>query len=320
MADTEGQPAETAVASTPESAQSDTALTTEGSAAETADSENVTEVTTADTTATDTKTQDDTTVDTVTEEQSDTDTTADTTSTTNDNDDVKPASEASSEASSATTVLSESPSEPKATVLGETSTQDATVLTDDYVPTTEPEGVTVSVDTTIPVPNKESFTGSEYGLSSTVTVTYADKYLWINLPAVYNLNSIDMDALKAYAVRNRMIISFLQDGEQAKNTTTGLTDAQQATFDLFNKDAFNLMPATEVTNDDGTIIVYWPDSTEASTTFDSVDHDDIRIWAETNGLGWVVASEAWRRTDSGQVPPTGDQVLDTSNTDLPAII
>lgn len=320
MADTEGQPAETAVASTPESAQSDTALTTEGSAAETADSENVTEVTTADTTATDTKTQDDTTVDTVTEEQSDTDTTADTTSTTNDNDDVKPASEASSEASSATTVLSESPSEPKATVLGETSTQEATVLTDDYVPTTEPEGVTVSVDTTIPVPNKESFTGSEYGLSSTVTVTYADKYLWINLPAVYNLNSIDMDALKAYAVRNRMIISFLQDGEQAKNTTTGLTDAQQATFDLFNKDAFNLMPATEVTNDDGTIIVYWPDSTEASTTFDSVDHDDIRIWAETNGLGWVVASEAWRRTDSGQVPPTGDQVLDTSNTDLPAII
>ncbi|MGL4535790.1 MAG: hypothetical protein ACRCVC_04775, partial [Weissella cibaria] len=78
---------------------------------------------------------------------------------------------------------------------------------------------------------------------------------------------------------------------------------------MFNKDAFNLMPATEVTNDDGTIIVYWPDSTEASTTFDSVDHDDIRIWAETNGLGWIVASEAWRRTDSGQVPPTGDQVL-----------
>ncbi|WCE24305.1 mucus-binding protein [Weissella cibaria] len=274
----------------------------------------------ADTTATDTEIQDDTTTDTVTDEQSNTDTTADTTSTTNDNDDVKAASEVSSEAPSATTVLSESASEPNATVLGETSTQEATVLTDEYVPTTEPEGVTVSVDTTIPVPNKESFTGSEYGLSSTVTVTYADKYLWINLPAVYNLNSIDMDALKAYAVRNRMIISFLQDGEQAKNTTTGLTDAQQATFDLFNKDAFNLMPATEVTNDDGTIIVYWPDSTEASTTFDSVDHDDIRIWAETNGLGWVVASEAWRRTDSGQVPPTGDQVLDTSNADLPAII
>ncbi|KIU23558.1 MucBP domain protein [Weissella cibaria] len=321
MADAEDQPAENAATTTPESAQSDTALTTEGSAAETADSEYVTETTPpADTTATDTEIQDDTTTDTVTDEQSNTDTTADTTSTTNDNDDVKAASEVSSEAPSATTVLSESASEPNATVLGETSTQEATVLTDEYVPTTEPEGVTVSVDTTIPVPNKESFTGSEYGLSSTVTVTYADKYLWINLPAVYNLNSIDMDALKAYAVRNRMIISFLQDGEQAKNTTTGLTDAQQATFDLFNKDAFNLMPATEVTNDDGTIIVYWPDSTEASTTFDSVDHDDIRIWAETNGLGWVVASEAWRRTDSGQVPPTGDQVLDTSNADLPAII
>ncbi|WP_259713579.1 mucin-binding protein [Weissella cibaria] len=320
VADTEGQSAETTAATTPESAQSDTALTTEESAAETADSENVTETTTADTTTTDMNIQDDTTVDTVADEQSDTDTTADTTSTTNDNDDVKPNSEVSSDASSATTMLSESASESKATVLGETSTQEATVLTDDYVPTTEPEGVTVSVDTTIPVPNKEEFTGSEYGLSSTVTVTYSDKYLWINLPAVYNLNSIDMDALKAYAVRNRMIISFLQDGEQAKNTTTGLTDAQQATFDLFNKDAFNLMPATEVTNDDGTIIVYWPDSTEASTTFDSVDHDDIRIWAETNGLGWVVASEAWRRTDMGQVPPAGDQVLDTSNTDLPAII
>lgn len=73
-------------------------------------------------------------------------------------------------------------------------------------------------------------------------------------------------------------------------------------------------------NDNGTIIVYWPDSTEASTTFDSVDHDDIRIWAETNGLDWVVASGAWRRMDTGQTVPTGDQVLDTSNTDLPAII
>ncbi|MCT0957891.1 mucus-binding protein [Weissella cibaria] len=304
VADTEGQSAETTAATTSESAQPDTALTTEDSAAET-----------ADTTTTDTNIQDDTTVDTVADEQSDTDTTADTTSTTNDNDDVKPNSEVSSDASSATTILSESASESKATVLGETSTQEATVLTDDYVPTTEPEGVTVSVDTTIPVPNKEDFTGSEYGLSSTVTVTYSDKYLWINLPAVYNLNSIDMDALKAYAVRNRMIISFLQDGEQAKNTTTGLTDAQQATFDLFNKDAFNLMPATEVTNDDGTIIVYWPDSTEASTTFDSVDHDDIRIWAETNGLGWVVASEAWRRVAANPNLPTGDSV--GNGTDLP---
>ncbi|UOX37561.1 mucin-binding protein [Weissella cibaria] len=304
VADTEGQSAETTAATTPESAQPDTALTTEDSAAET-----------ADTTTTDTNIQDDTTVDTVADEQSDTDTTADTTSTTNDNDDVKPNSEVSSDASSATTMLSESASESKATVLGETSTQEATVLTDDYVPTTEPEGVTVSVDTTIPVPNKEDFTGSEYGLSSTVTVTYSDKYLWLNLPAVYNLNSIDMDALKAYAVRNRMIISFLQDGEQAKNTTTGLTDAQQATFDLFNKDAFNLMPATEVTNDDGTIIVYWPDSTEASTTFDSVDHDDIRIWAETNGLGWVVASEAWRRVAANPNLPTGDSV--GNGTDLP---
>ena len=63
-----------------------------------------------------------------------------------------------------------------------------------------------------------------------------------------------------------------------------------------------------------------PDSTEASTTFDSVDHDDIRIWAEKNGLDWIVASEAWRRMDTGQTVPTGDQVLDTSNTDLPAII
>ena len=80
------------------------------------------------------------------------------------------------------------------------------------------------------------------------------------------------------------------------------------------------MPETEVTNDDGTIIVYWPDSTEASTTFDSVDHDDIRVWAETNGLGWVVASEAWRRINTGQTPPAGDQVLDTSSSGLPNII
>ncbi|WP_242458217.1 mucin-binding protein [Weissella confusa] len=89
---------------------------------------------------------------------------------------------------------------------------------------------------------------------------------------------------------------------------------------MFNKASFNLMPETEVTNDDGTIIVYWPDSTEASTTFDSVDHDDIRVWAETNGLGWVVASEAWRRINTGQTPPAGDQVLDTSSSGLPNII
>lgn len=139
------------------------------------------------------------------------------------------------------------------------SSQSATVLGADDSTTedeTEADGVTVSVNTAITIPNKESFTGSDYGLSSTVTVTYVDKYLWINLPASYNFNSIDMDALKAYAVRNRMVISFLQEGEQEKDTTTGLTEAQQATFDMFNKDAFNLLPATEVMNDNGMVVVY----------------------------------------------------------------
>ena len=198
------------------------------------------------------------------------------------------------------------------------SSQSATVLGADDSTTedeTEADGVTVSVNTAITIPNKESFTGSDYGLSSTVTVTYVDKYLWINLPASYNFNSIDMDALKAYAVRNRMVISFLQEGEQEKDTTTGLTEAQQATFDMLNKDAFNLLPATEVMNDNGMVVVYWPDSTEASQTFDSVDHDDIRVWAETNGLDCAVASEAWRRTQ-GQTLPTGDSVANSSN--LPA--
>ncbi|WP_242459535.1 hypothetical protein [Weissella confusa] len=226
-------------------------------------------------------------------------------------------SSAESAMSSADSLQSVAPSSSQsATVLG----ADDSATEEETVPETVTDGVTVSVDTTIEIPNRDSFTGSDYGLSSTVTVTYVDKYLWINLPASYNFNSIDMDALKAYAARNRMVISFLQEGEQEKDTTTGLTEAQQASFDLFNRDSFNLMPETEVMNDNGTIIVYWPDSTEASTTFDSVDHDDIRIWAETNGLDWVVASEAWRRMDTGQTVPTGDQVLDTSNTDLPAII
>ncbi|WP_259716046.1 mucin-binding protein [Weissella confusa] len=235
---------------------------------------------------------------------------------------VAPESEAESSSaesamSSADSLQSVAPSSSQsATVLG----ADDSATEEETVPETVADGVTVSVDTTIEIPNKDSFTGSDYGLSSTVTVTYVDKYLWINLPASYNFNSIDMDALKAYAARNRMVISFLQEGEQEKDTTTGLTEGQQASFDLFNRDSFNLLPATEVMNDNGTIIVYWPDSTEASTTFDSVDHDDIRIWAETNGLDWVVASEAWRRMDTGQTVPTGDQVLDTSNTDLPAII
>lgn len=230
------------------------------------------------------------------------------------------------ESDTLTSVVPESTSD-TLTSVAPSSSQSATVLgaddsatEEETVPETVADGVTVSVDTTVEIPNRDSFTGSDYGLSSTVTVTYVDKYLWINLPASYNFNSIDMDALKAYAARNRMVISFLQEGEQEKDTTTGLTEAQQASFDLFNRDSFNLLPATEVMNDNGTIIVYWPDSTEASTTFDSVDHDDIRIWAETNGLDWVVASEAWRRTDMGQTPPTGDQVLDTSNTDLPASI
>ncbi|WP_229030788.1 hypothetical protein [Weissella confusa] len=237
---------------------------------------------------------------------------------------VSVAPESEAESSSAESAMSSADSlqsvvpasSQSATVLG----ADDSATEEETVPETVADGVTVSVDTTIEIPNKDSFTGSDYGLSSTVTVTYVDKYLWINLPASYNFNSIDMDALKAYAARNRMVISFLQEGEQEKDTTTGLTEAQQASFDLFNRDSFNLMPATEVMNDNGTIIVYWPDSTEASTTFDSVDHDDIRIWAETNGLDWVVASEAWRRMDTGQTVPTGDQVLDTSNTDLPAII
>ncbi|MBC6499713.1 hypothetical protein H7R52_16815 [Weissella confusa] len=37
-------------------------------------------------------------------------------------------------------------------------------------------------------------------------------------------------------------------------------------------------------------------------------------------LGWVVASEAWRRINTGQTPPAGDQVLDTSSSGLPNII
>ncbi|WP_242050950.1 mucin-binding protein [Weissella confusa] len=232
---------------------------------------------------------------------------------------VAPESEA--ESSSAESAMSSADSLQS---VAPSSSQSATVLgsADSTTEETEtvPDGITVPVNTTIEIPNAESFTGSDYGLSSTVTVTYVDKYLWINLPDVYNFNSIDMDALKAYAVRNRMVISFLQEGEHEKDSTTGLTEAQQATFDLFNKASFNLMPETEVTNDDGTIIVYWPDSTEASTTFDSVDHDDIRVWAETNGLGWVVASEAWRRINTGQTPPAGDQVLDTSSSGLPNII
>lgn len=232
---------------------------------------------------------------------------------------VAPESEA--ESSSAESAMSSADSLQS---VAPSSSQSATVLgsADSTTEETEtvPDGITVPVNTTIEIPNAESFTGSDYGLSSTVTVTYVDKYLWINLPEVYNFNSIDMDALKAYAVRNRMVISFLQEGEHEKDSTTGLTEAQQATFDLFNKASFNLMPETEVTNDDGTIIVYWPDSTEASTTFDSVDHDDIRVWAETNGLGWVVASEAWRRINTGQTPPAGDQVLDTSSSGLPNII
>ena len=232
---------------------------------------------------------------------------------------VAPESEA--ESSSAESAMSSADSLQS---VAPSSSQSATVLgsADSTTEETEtvPDGITVPVNTTIEIPNAESFTESDYGLSSTVTVTYVDKYLWINLPEAYNFNSIDMDALKAYAVRNRMVISFLQEGEHEKDSTTGLTEAQQATFDLFNKASFNLMPETEVTNDDGTIIVYWPDSTEASTTFDSVDHDDIRVWAETNGLGWVVASEAWRRINTGQTPPAGDQVLDTSSSGLPNII
>ena len=64
------------------------------------------------------------------------------------------------------------------------SSQSATVLGADDSTTedeTEADGVTVSVNTAITIPNKESFTGSDYGLSSTVTVTYVDKYLWIKL-------------------------------------------------------------------------------------------------------------------------------------------
>ena len=226
---------------------------------------------------------------------------------------VAPESEA--ESSSAESTMSSADS---LQTVAPASSQSATVdsvTEEETVPETVADGVTVSVNTAITIPNKESFTGSDYGLSSTVTVTYVDKYLWINLPASYNFNSIDMDALKAYAVRNRMVISFLQEGEQEKDTTTGLTEAQQATFDMFNKDAFTLLPATEVMNDNGMVVVYWPDSTEASQTFDSVDHDDMRVWAETNGLDWAVASEAWRRTQ-GQTRPTGDSVANSSN--LPA--
>jgi len=142
---------------------------------------------------------------------------------------VAPESEA--ESSSAESAMSSADSLQS---VAPSSSQSATVLgsADSTTEETEtvPDGITVPVNTTIEIPNAESFTGSDYGLSSTVTVTYVDKYLWINLPEVYNFNSIDMDALKAYAVRNRMVISFLQEGEHEKDSTTGLTEAQQATF------------------------------------------------------------------------------------------
>ncbi|WP_386085185.1 mucus-binding protein [Weissella cibaria] len=318
----ENQPAETAEAtvdsvSDSDAVQTDEVLPTETVSNQDENTTTPTESTTGDVTDETTGNQDEaTSVDVTTEA---TDTTRETTPVASTDSNAsstnagQATSEASSEATSFATGSSETASDPNATVLGETNAPTATVLGDEpEATTTAPAGVTVSIDTPITVPNKESFTGADYGLSSTVTVTYADKYLWINLPAVYNLNSIDMDALKAYAVRNRMVISFLQAGEQAKDTTTGLTEAQQATFDMFNKDAFNLLPATEVMNDNGTVIVYWPDSTEASATFDSVDHDDIRVWAETNGLDWAVASEAWRRTQ-GQTLPAGDSVANSSN-------
>lgn len=316
------QPAETAEAtvdsvSDSDAVQTDEVLPTETVSNQDENTATPTESTTGDVTDETTGNQDEaTSVDVTTEA---TDTTRETTPVASTDSDAsstdagQATSEASSEATPVATGSSETANDPNATVLGETNAPTATVLSDEPLTTTPaPAGVTVSIDTPITVPNKESFTGADYGLSSTVTVTYADKYLWINLPAVYNLNSIDMDALKAYAVRNRMVISFLQAGEQAKDTTTGLTEAQQATFDMFNKDAFNLLPATEVMNDNGTVIVYWPDSTEASATFDSVDHDDIRVWAETNGLDWAVASEAWRRTQ-GQTLPAGDSVANSSN-------
>ncbi|HJF37550.1 MAG TPA: mucus-binding protein [Weissella cibaria] len=318
----ENQPAETAEVtvdsvSDSDAVQTDEVLPTETVSNQDENTATPTESTTGDVTDETTGNQDEaTSVDVTTEA---TDTTRETTPVASTDSDAsstdagQATSEASSEATSVATGSSETASDPNATVLGETNAPTATILGDEpEATTTAPAGVTVSIDTPITVPNKESFTGADYGLSSTVTVTYADKYLWINLPAVYNLNSIDMDALKAYAVRNRMVISFLQAGEQAKDTTTGLTEAQQATFDMFNKDAFNLLPATEVMNDNGTVIVYWPDSTEASATFDSVDHDDIRVWAETNGLDWAVASEAWRRTQ-GQTLPAGDSVANSSN-------
>ncbi|WP_259707881.1 mucin-binding protein [Weissella cibaria] len=318
----ENQPAETAEATVDSVSDSDAVQTDEVLPTETVSNQDEntvtpTESTTGDVTDETTGDQDEaTSVDVTTEA---TDTTRETTPVASTDSDAsstdagQATSEASSEATSVATGSSETASDQNATVLGETNAPTATVLGDEpEATTTAPAGVTVSINTPITVPNKESFTGADYGLSSTVTVTYADKYLWINLPAVYNLNSIDMDALKAYAVRNRMVISFLQAGEQAKDTTTGLTEAQQATFDMFNKDAFNLLPATEVMNDNGTVIVYWPDSTEASATFDSVDHDDIRVWAETNGLDWAVASEAWRRTQ-GQTLPAGDSVANSSN-------
>ena len=306
----ENQPAETAEATVDSVSDSDAVQTDEVLPTETVSNQDEntvtpTESTTGDVTDETTGDQDEATSVDVTTEATDSDASS--------TDAGQATSEASSEATSVATGSSETASDQNATVLGETNAPTATVLGDEpEATTTAPAGVTVSIDTPITVPNKESFTGADYGLSSTVTVTYADKYLWINLPAVYNLNSIDMDALKAYAVRNRMVISFLQAGEQAKDTTTGLTEAQQATFDMFNKDAFNLLPATEVMNDNGTVIVYWPDSTEASATFDSVDHDDIRVWAETNGLDWAVASEAWRRTQ-GQTLPAGDSVANSSN-------
>lgn len=162
------------------------------------------------------------------------------------------------------------------------------------------------------------FKATDYGIDETVTVTYEDnRFLWINMSLNAKLNNVDMTALKAFAVRNRLNIAFTQEGERPKDATTGLTDTQQASLDLFNKEAFNLREETQVSNEAGTLLVYWPTRGDAySDAFDTTDHSDVSHFADKIDMPWIVASASEMRMAAGQNPSPGDSVTDSPN--LPA--
>lgn len=213
----------------------------------------------------------------------------------------------------------ESASETETTITETPAVADDSVV--DEGPTVSEEG-TYAADSVINVPNPDNntvdpFKATDYGVDPEVTVTYEDdKFIWINLSATSTLNNIDMTALKAYAVRNRLNIAFTQAGNPPKDTTTGLTEAQQASIDLFNKDAFNLRPETRVSVDNGALLVYWPTRDQDSQTFDLVDHSDVSYFADKIGLPWIVASAAEMRTAVQQTTDPGTAVADSTN--LPA--